>query len=202
VALRGERAEAAGPAPPRAATAPRSCANYWGLTNATGTISSILRSIANGQGGTLADHARLLARAYTNGADGLIVAWRDKARYSFWRPVTAIHEAGSDGNDATQADGGWTSLIGAPPYPDHPSGLATLGCSVADTMQHFYGRDLATFSGTTLGGVTRTFTSFSAVCDDIVDARVWSGIHFRFADTEAAKIGRRVAHWGNRHAFR
>jgi hypothetical protein len=177
-------------------------AQYWGLTNATATISSILRSVANGQGGTLADHARLLARAYTNGADALIVTWRDKARYSFWRPVTAIQEAASDGNDTTQADTGWASLIGAPPYPEHPSGLATLGCAVVDTMQHFYGRNEATFSGTTPGNVTRTFTSFSALCADIVDARVWSGIHFRFADEEAAKIGRRVAHWGNRHAFR
>ena len=69
-------------------------------------------------------------------------------------------------------------------------------------MQHFYGRDRAAFTGTTLGGVTRPWTSFSQVCDDIVDARVWSGIHFRFADTEAAKIGRRVAHWNIRHAFR
>jgi hypothetical protein len=50
--------------------------------------------------------------------------------------------------------------------------------------------------------VARTFTSFSQVCADIVDARVWSGVHFRFADEQAAKIGRRVAHWGNRHAFR
>jgi hypothetical protein len=177
-------------------------AQYWGLTNATATISSILRSVANGQSGTLADHARLLARAYTNAADALIVAWRDKARYSFWRPVTAIHEAASDGNDATQPDTAWTPLIGAPPYPEHPSGLATAGCAVVDTMQHFYGRDEATFSGTTPGNVTRTFTSFSALCADMVDARVWSGIHFRFADEEAAKIGRRVAHWGNRHAFR
>jgi len=177
-------------------------ASYWGLTNATGTISSILRSVATGQGGTRADHARLLARAYTNAADALIVTWRDKARYSFWRPVTAIHEAASDGNDATHADTGWTSLIGTPPYPDHPSGLSALGCAVVDTMQHFYGRDRATFSGTTLGGLTRTFTRFSQVCADIVDARVWSGIHFRFADEQAEKIGRRVAHWGNRHAFR
>jgi hypothetical protein len=177
-------------------------AQYWGLTNATATISSIVRSVASGQGGTLADHARLLARAYTNGADALIVTWRDKARYSFWRPVTAIHEAAGDGNDATQADFGWTSLIATPPYPDHPSGLSALGCSVADTLQHFYDRDRATFGGTTLGGVTRTFTGFSQVCDDIVDARVWSGIHFRFADEESAKIGRRVAHWNNRHAFR
>ena len=177
-------------------------AQYWGLTNGTGTISSILRSVALGQGGTLADHARLLARAYTNAADALIVTWRDKARYSFWRPVTAIHEAASDGNDATEADAGWTSLIAAPPYPDHPSGLTALGCSVVDTMQHFYDRDRAIFSGTTPGGVTRTFTRFSQVCADIVDARVWSGIHFRFADEESAKIGHRVAHWGNRHAFR
>ncbi len=88
-------------------------AQYWGLTNATGTISSILRSVALGQGGTLADHARLLARAYTNAADALIVTWRDKARYSFWRPITAIREAASDGNGATQADTGWTSLIAA-----------------------------------------------------------------------------------------
>ena len=177
-------------------------AQYWGLTNATATISSILRSIANGQGGTLADHARLLARAYTNAADALIVTWRDKARYSFWRPVTAIQEAASDGNPATEADPTWQSLIVTPPYPDHPSGLSALGCAVADTMQHFFGRDEATFSGTTSGNVTRTFTSFSEVCADIVDARVWSGIHFRFADEEGAKIGRRVAHWGNRHAFR
>lgn len=161
-----------------------------------------MRSVAVGQGGTVADHARLFARAYTNAADALIVTWRDKARYSFWRPVTAIHEAASDGNDATEADPGWASLIAAPPYPEHPSGLSTVGCAVVDTMQHFYDRDRAVFTGTTLGGVTRSFTSFSQVCDDIVDARVWSGIHFRFADEEAAKIGRRVAHWGNRHAFR
>ena len=103
----------------------------------------------------LADHARLFARVYTNAADALIVTWRDKARYSFWRPITAIHEAASDGNDATEADPDWTSLIAAPPYPDHPRGLSAFGCAVADTMQHFYGRDGATFSGTTPGGVTR-----------------------------------------------
>ena len=177
-------------------------AEYWGTTNATATMASIIRSVASGQGGTLDDHARLLARAYTNAADALIVTWRDKARYSFWRPFTAIREAASDGNHATEADPGWTSLIANPPYPEHPSGLATFGSAVVDTMQHFYGRDDATFSGTTPGGVTRQFTSFSQLRDDIVEARIWSGIHFRFADTEAAKIGRKVAHWGNQHAFR
>jgi hypothetical protein len=177
-------------------------AQYWGTTNATATMASLIRSVANTQGGSLADHARLFARVYTNAADALIVTWRDKARYSFWRPFHAIREAANDGNDATEADPNWTALIASPPYPEHPSGLATFGSAVVDTMQHFYGRDDATFSGTTPGGVTRQFTSFSQLREDIVDARVWSGIHFRFADEEAAKIGRRVAHWGNRHAFR
>jgi hypothetical protein len=177
-------------------------AEYWGLTNAAATMASIIRSVANTQGGSLADHARLLARAYTNAADALIVTWRDKARYSFWRPFTAIREAAADGNDATEADPNWTALIANPPYPEHPSGLSTFGSAVVDTMQDFYGRDRATFTGTTPGGVTRQFTSFSQVRDDIVDARVWSGVHFRFADTQGAKIGRKVAHWGNRHAFR
>jgi hypothetical protein len=177
-------------------------ANYWGLSNATATMASIIRSVANGQGGSLADHARLLARVYTNAADALIVTWRDKARYSFWRPVTAIHEAATDGNDATVADANWTPLIAAPPYPDQPSGLSTFGSAVVDTMQHFYGRDEATYSGTTPTGVTRQFTSFSQLREDIVEARIWSGIHFRLADEEGAKIGRKVAHWGNRHAFR
>jgi hypothetical protein len=177
-------------------------AEYWGTTNATATMASIIRSVASGQGGTLAEHARLFARVYANAADALIVTWRDKARYSSWRPFTAIREAANDGNDATQADADWTALIANPPYPEHPGGLSTFGGAVAATMQHFYRRDRATFNGTTQGGVTRQFTSFSQLRDDIVEARIWSGVHFRFADTQGARIGRRVARWDDRHAFR
>ena len=183
-------------------------AQFWGLTNPTPTLASAMRSVADTQGGTLADHARLFAVGYANAADAAIVTWRDKARYLLWRPITAIREAASDGNAATQADTAWTSLIVAPPYPDHPSGLTGIGCALADSLEDFYGGDAATFSGTTLptaaapNGVTRTYGSFSQMCDEIVDARVWSGIHFPFADEEASKLGHRVAHWGTRHAFR
>jgi hypothetical protein len=179
----------------------KAAAEYWGLTNATATMASIFRSVADNGGGTLADHARLLARIYTNAADALIVTWGEKARHSFWRPYWAIREAASDGNDRTEADPGWTALISNPPYPEHPSGLSTFAGAAVETMQDFYDTDCAEFSGTTPGGVTRTFSSFSQVVDDVVDARVWSGIHFRFADDEGARIGRKVARWGNRHAF-
>jgi hypothetical protein len=176
-------------------------AEYWGTTNATATMASVIRSVADTQGGTLVDNARLLARVYTTAADALIVTWRDKARYNFWRPYHAIREADTDGNDATEPDPEWTALIASPPYNEHPSGLSTFGGAVAYTLQYFFHRDAATYSGTTPGGVTRQFTSFSQLRDDIVEARIWSGIHYRWSDTEGARIGRRVARWGNRHAF-
>ena len=91
-------------------------ANYWGLTNPTATIASALRSAAVTQGGSVADHARLFASTYTNIADAVIVTWRDKARYLFWRPLTAIQQGDADGNPATE-EPGWTSLIAAPPTP-------------------------------------------------------------------------------------
>ena len=108
----------------------------------------------------------------------------------------ALHGRTAIRTAATEADTTLTSPIAAPPYPDHPSGLSGIGCSVAESLQYFFGRDAATFSGTTQANVTRTFHSFPQLCDDIVDARVWSGIRFRFADTEAEKLGRRVTHWG------
>ena len=92
-------------------------ATYWGLTNPTATIASALRSAAVTQGGSVADHARLFASTYTNIADAVIVTWRDKARYLFWRPLTAIQQGDADGNPATEGEPGWTSLIVSPRTP-------------------------------------------------------------------------------------
>lgn len=177
-------------------------AQFWGTSSAPATMASIIRSLVTGQDGTTAESARMLALTYANAADALIVTWRDKARHGFWRPYTAIREAAGDGNPATEPDPEWTSLIVNPPYPEHPSGLATFGGAVTETMQFLLGRDDVTFSGTSPAGMTREFTTLSQLRENIIDARVWSGVHFRFADEEGAKTGRRVAHWNSRHAFR
>jgi hypothetical protein len=179
-------------------------ARFWGTANGTLTWSRLLRDVAATQGGSIGENARMFAKVYTNAADALITVWRDKARYSFWRPLTAIHLADADGNDATAPDPAWTSLITAPPYPDHPSGLSALGGAITRSLQDFYGTDDVTFTATTsaTSPETQTFTSFSQATQQIVDARVWSGVHFRFADEQGARIGRRVAHWADRHAFR
>jgi hypothetical protein len=170
-------------------------AQFWGLANAPGTWSDIFRRLAIDRGGSVADNARLFAMLYLTGADALITTWIDKARYSYWRPITAIHEAGEDGNPATKPDAKWMPLIATPPYPDHPSGLAALGGAAVRTLQAFYGTDEATFGTTNAAKVpiTRTYTRFSQAIEEIVDARVWSGIHFRLADEQGAAIGEAVA---------
>jgi hypothetical protein len=180
-------------------------AKFWGTANATQTWSTLLRVIAANQHGSVPDNARMFARVYTNAADALIVTWVDKARYSFWRPITAIREAAADGNPDTDPPAAeWLPLINTPPYPDQPSGLAALGGAAVATLQDFYGTDHAVFGATTTASPpeTQSFSAFSQAIDQIVDARVWSGIHFRFADDQGARIGRRVARYGNRNAFR
>ena len=111
---------------------------------------------------SLVDNARLYAMLYMTAADALISVWDDKAYYSFWRPITAIREADTDGNPRTEKDAGWTPLIPTPPYTDHPSGHAGLTGSIVATLQDFFGTDEIGWSDTNNGGLTRSFTRFSA----------------------------------------
>jgi hypothetical protein len=180
-------------------------ARFWGTTNATATWSALLRSVADQEHGSLAENARLFALAYTTAADALITTWTDKARFVFWRPLTAIRLAAEDGNDRTEPaapDAPWAPLINAPPYTEHPSGLASLGGALVKSLQDFYGTDKVAFGHRTAAGIERRYARFSQAIDEIVDARVWSGIHFRHADEQGALIGKRVAEWANRRYFR
>jgi hypothetical protein len=101
----------------------------------------------------------------------------------------------------TESDPTWLPLIPTPPYPDHPSGHAGLSGSFVATLQDFFGTDDVAWSDSNNGGLTRNFTHFSQAIEEIVDARVWSGIHFRSADEQGETIGKRVAKWRNRHFF-
>jgi hypothetical protein len=161
------------------------------------------RAIAEGKRLTLADEARLFAMLNTAGADGLISCWNDKAYWSFWRPVTAIRLADDDGNPATVADPNWSPLITNPPYPDHPSGYTCISSAFLHTAEAFFGRKKAEFTvHSNVTNVDRNYNRFKDAVKDVVDARVWEGIHFRTADVQADKqIGKRVARWLDKHYF-
>jgi hypothetical protein len=173
---------------------------FWGATNSVATWSSLYRNIADERGRSLADNARLFAMLYLAGADAAITVWVDKAKFSFWRPITAIREADNDGNPRTASDSRWLPLVATPPYPDQPSGLSSLSGASVRTLQAFFGTDDVTFGATNAVGIARNYTTFSQAVEEVIDARVWSGIHFRNADEQGAAIGERVARW-QEHRF-
>ena len=161
----------------------------------------------------IADNARLFAMVSLAAADGAISCWNDKYYWSFWRPRAAIREAATDGNAATVADPTWRALfdpstptsppLATPPFPDHPSGHGCLSGAVLHTAQDFFGTDKVAFdvhSGR-FPGQPRHFERFSDALKEIIDARVWGGIHFRTADVQGAVIGKKVAHWLENHYF-
>src|SRR5262245_25793953 len=157
-------------------------------------------AIANGL--TLAEQARLYAQLTLSGADALITCWQSKARYSFWRPITAIRLGDGDGNPNTDGDPNWTSAIANPPYPDHTSGYNCATGSYMQAAELYFGTERTSFTlQHAADPSSRTYQHFRDVWDDTIDARVYQGIHFRSADEQGAQIGRDVARWVNKHAL-
>jgi hypothetical protein len=161
-----------------------------------------------------AEQARLYAMLNLAGADALINCWDDKEAWHFWRPVTAIKLGDVDGNPATVGDPAWEPFISTipgpvagtflptPPYPDHPSGYTCLTSSMMTTAKRFFG-DKVTFTvERTPGGTARTYTRFTDVVRDTIDARIYLGIHFRAPDVQGAILGKNVARWVASHFFR
>lgn len=173
---------------------------YW-AAHPPATWSRIVRMLDAREGLSTADGARLYAQIYLTGADALISIWADKAHFSFWRPITAIREAETDGNDATEADDDWLPLIANPPYPEHPSGHLGVSGSFVETLREFFGNDRMTWTDTA-AGKTLTYHSFSEALREIVSVRVWSGIHFRAADEQSAELAKDVAKWRKHHYFK
>jgi hypothetical protein len=176
-------------------------ARYW-AENPPGTWSRVLRTLSTQEELSLVDNARFFATAYMSAADALISVWCDKAHWLFWRPITAIREADTDGNPATEADPNWSPLIASPPYPEHSSGHSGLSAAMVRSLQHFFGTDEIAWTDRNNGGFERSFTSLSQAIDEVVDARIWSGIHFRTADEAGARIGKQVANYGYARYFK
>jgi hypothetical protein len=165
-----------------------------------------LRGIAEAHISGLGDTARLFALANLAAADATITAWDSKKFYNFWRPITAIQEGDNDGNPRTAGAPTWLPLIATPPYPDYTSGANNLFGSVTRILALFFGTDTMTFTVTTNFALAkqkeRTYHRFSDVTDDMVDVRIYQGIHFRFADTVARRQGRGVATQAFKHFLR
>jgi hypothetical protein len=168
-----------------------------------------LRDLASRHHLNISNSARMFAAVDLSIADAVGAVWKSKFDYRFWRPITAIRHADTDDNTATVKDGTWTPLIGTPPYPDWVSGASAVYGAASRALRRVIGSDIdlrITSPGTAPGGAanvpfTRTYHSAAALNTDVINARVWSGIHFRSADVLGSRLGTKVANWALDHNF-
>jgi hypothetical protein len=176
---------------------------FW-QSNVPPTWNAVARDLADDPNDAvdLADSALLFAMMNLSGADAAINCWNDKYYWDFWRPWQAIREADRDHNAATEPDGSWTALLTAP-YPEHPSGHLCLDGASLGVLRMFFDTDNVRFNVTSARflGEIRSFDRFSDALDEITEARIWAGLHYRTADVQARKLGRKVARYMAKHYF-
>lgn len=176
---------------------------YFYTDNIFAQWNRAMRAIADKHLRRIGDRARLFALANMAMADAVITAWDCKLNYAFWRPLTAIREGDNDGNRHTIGDAAWQPLGNNPNYPEYTSGANIVTAATTRTLALYFGTDRKTFEVTTMAPQalqkSRIYHRFSDAARDVVDARVYLGIHFRFADTAARKQGNQVADWTVRH---
>lgn len=181
-------------------------ANFWN-GNFPGQFNALARSLAVSQGLSISESSRLMALVDVSMADAMIAAWDCKVVFNFWRPISAIQFGDSDGNSKTEGNAAWLPLVGTPPYSDHTSGANSLSGSAMRALSLYFDTNEMAFQiATTNPGPTvndiRSYSKFSEVRDEVEDARIFQGIHFRFADRDARKQGEHIAQWAHSHYFR
>jgi hypothetical protein len=154
----------------------------------------------NNKHNTLLENARLLGALDVAMADAAIGCWNAKYTHAFWRPITAIRL--DDGNPATVQDPGWTPLFATPPHPDYPSGHSCVSGAAGVVLASEFG-DHVPFDMTsdTMLGVVRHFSGFTQALEEVKNARIYAGIHFRTACEDGQALGIKVANYILENAF-
>jgi hypothetical protein len=178
-------------------------AQFWIVTGAP-SCNPILRELAAREGRTPLRNARLFALAYLAMADTLVAVFDAKYHYDFWRPVTAIRNGDIDGNDATVADAAWTPLVDNPLHPEYPCAHCINAAAVGTVLEAEFGTGtLEPFAmqSPALPGVTRRWTRIADYVQEVADARVWSGVHFRTSARVGQAMGRAIGEHTLRRAL-
>ena len=190
-------------------------ARFWS-TNVIVQYNQALRELAAARGLGLLETARLMAMVNVVGADAQIAVMNAKYHYGFWRPVTAIDPGAvsaldgpvpghEDGNPATVEERGWRPLLTTPNHPEYPAAHGSLTSAMVEVFSEFLDRDRfdLTLTSTVVPSMpTRHFNSGHELRREIVDARLWGGLHYRFSTRAGVRLGRDVARYDLAHAFR
>jgi hypothetical protein len=182
-------------------------APFW-QTNPAANYNAMARRFVDQFSLGVTDSARLFAMLDLSAADTIINTWNDKYYWNFWRPITAIRSTDPTWTplfdpSLPAAIGGIGPPLITPPYPEHPSGATAYASASMHAFASFFGTDEMAFYATSsrFPGEQRAFTRFSDLTNEILEARIWAGIHFRNADVQAADLGREVENYINTQYF-
>jgi hypothetical protein len=168
---------------------------YYAASTPTQVFNQAARQVVAQEGWhSLSENARAFALINMALSDGAFTTFFNKYQYNFWRPETAIHAGDTDGNRKTDADPNWVPFIPAPCFPSYPSAHGTLSGAGAEVMRRLYGEagHAITLSNPAVPTIVLHYGSFRQITDDISDARVYGGIHFRTDQDAGARLGRAV----------
>jgi hypothetical protein len=179
-------------------------ATYYAATSPTQAFNQAAGQVAQEQKRSLSENARALALINMAISDSLVAAFFNKYRYNFWRPETAIRAGDTDGNPKTDPDPNWQPFIVTPCFPSYPSNHGSAANAAAAVMRRLYGEagHSMTLSNPAVAAIVLRYTSFSQITNDISDARVYGGIHFRTDQDAGALLGLAVGKAVYKHNLR
>jgi hypothetical protein len=171
-------------------------ARFWELVGPA-TYNPVARQLSAAKGLDLIENARLFALFSIAAADAGVAIFEAKYKYNFWRPVTAIRNGDLDGNNATERDPSWEPFIRTPMHPEYPCAHCTFQSTAASVLEAFFGSNAATFrlTSSTAPGVTRNFNNLSDYVAEVVNARVYDGVHYRTSGEAGAAMGRKIGQY-------
>jgi len=169
-------------------------ATYYAATSPTQAFNQAARQVAQEQRRSLSENARALALVNMAISDSLVATFLNKYHYNFWRPETAIRAGDTDGNRKTDPDPNYVPFIVTPCFPSYPSNHGSAANAAAAVMRRLYGEagHSMTLSNPAVPTIVLQYTSFRQITNDISDARVYGGIHFRTDQVAGARLGKAV----------
>jgi hypothetical protein len=165
-------------------------ARFW-INPLTG-YQPFLRQLVTAKQMDIPDSARLMTLTVVALNDAIIAVLDAKYHYNFWRPITAIRNGDIDGNAATDRDATWQPVGPTPMHPEYPCSHCIQSGDVAGVVEAALGsEDIPEISLTyhTLAGVTHRFTNVQALTQEVANARIWAGFHYRFSTRVGTEMG-------------
>ena len=172
-------------------------ARFWLVSGPVG-YHPFLRQLVTAKQLGVVESARFMALAGIAINDALIAVLDAKYHYNFWRPVTAIRNGDTDGNAATDREATWQPLADTPMHPEYPCAHCILSGSVAGVVKAALGTvDIPEIAITspTAPGVTHRWTNMTAFTEEVANARIWAGFHYRFSTRVGTEMGYQIGEY-------